>query len=97
MTAKIILLSTTALAPFLATVGAIPGLKFVGFSGSAYLRFCLLSGSVWILLFVLVFVSTPRSSRRTLLWFLPLCLFAFAIPADFLYLGIALAQGDTPP
>jgi hypothetical protein len=87
------LLVAVASIPFIITKIGIPG--FVLGQSTAYYRFCLASGLVWCASFLVALATTTASQRRRLLWLLPLSLFAFGIPIDYLLLLLALSRGGS--
>jgi len=86
---KVILLISSALTPFMVTF-FVPAMPWFG---RTYYIYCALCGFAWCSLYAYFLAGSTGEQRSRLLWLLPLLVFAFCVPGDFLYLAAALAKG----
>jgi len=97
MRRRIALLIGCALAPFAVTF-VVPAMPWFG---RAYYIYCAVCGLAWCFLYAYFFARSTGEQRSGLLWLLPLLIFAFCVPGDFLYLVAAFAKaglnGNPPP
>ena len=87
MRAKVIAIAAAALLPSWSCWLSILGL---GVPGGNYGRFWILSGLSWCLLFASIDAFSKNADRKkSLLWLLPLVLFAFTFPVAYAFLWLA--------
>jgi len=87
MKKRAVLLVVLAAAPFCLLVRHLDDAWYAWFPGGSRLLY-LLTGAVWCCLYIYTWRSAPPRWKKGVLWMSPLALFAFAIPAFYLYLAV---------
>jgi hypothetical protein len=91
MKRTICLVIAGAVIPFFVPLVVLPGFQTRLSEGPGYLPFCLVAGSCWTAVFLVILARSAAAERARLLWLSPLALFAFNFPVMYPLLWVMFA------